>query len=517
MNTSIALTLARSARRRPDHPALVYNGSTVSYARLWDEALTYATALRAVGIGPGDRVGLLLPNTPAFPVLYYATLALGAVVVPVHALSKPPEIAHILRDARARALVCDSSLRHSGADGAATAGARLLVLPEPGGPADWGGDRRVRLDEAVHRSSGDLAVVLYTSGTTGASKGVMLTHGSVTANIATTAVSPFAFGEKDVLLGCLPLSHTFGQICGMGVCFHTGATLVLMDRFAGPEAYEQLVVQGCTVLMGVPTMLLALLEAAAGDPRRPRLDRVFSGGAALPAPVLEQFEQVFGCPVYEGYGLTETSPVVSYNTPDRPRRAGTVGVAIEGVRVGIADPRSTDRVRLLAPAEIGEVVVRGHGLMAGYLHDPQATARVMQDGWLRTGDLGVTDAEGCLTLVDRLKDVVVRGGYNVYPREVEYVLLCHPAVAQAAVFGTPHPSLGEEVRAAVTLHPGRGPDTALEEELAQWARARLTAYKCPRSVRILDELPLGAGGKVLKRQLRSAWVELSQQRGTSPR
>ncbi|MEW1633405.1 AMP-binding protein [Streptomyces sp. NPDC093801] len=546
-SSSVASVLAESAARRPAHPALVFGDRSYSYAELWDGALRYAAALRARGLGAGDRVALLLPNSPAFPMAYYGTLALGCTAVPVHEHSRAPEIAHVLRDSGAVALVCAASLLPGAAPVARAAGVALLGVHDGDGDADGNGhghrhghedgngnghededgdgdghedgpgggavgaegapwlDReadRVRpLAGPVPRTPEDIAVVLYTSGTTGAPKGVMLTHHSVLMNITTTARTPFAFDGDDVLLGTLPLSHTFGQICGMGVCFHTGATLVLMSRFCGTRALELMAAHGCTVVMGVPTMYLALLDAAERDPRRPPLERAYSGGSSLPPAVLRRVEEVLGAPVYEGYGLTETSPSVSYNQPGLERRPGTVGLPIPGVEVGIADPDEARRIRLLPGGERGEIVVRGHGLMAGYLNRPEATAEVLVDGWLRTGDIGVREEDGYLRVLDRKKDVVIRGGYNVYPREVEEVLLGHPAVAQAAVVGVPHERLGEEVCAVLRTVPGVRADPGLAEEITLWCGERLARYKYPRRIAFTEAYPVGPTGKILKAEL----------------
>lgn len=258
---------------------------------------------------------------------------------------------------------------------------------------------------------------------------------------------------------------------------------------------------GCTVFMGVPTMYIALLAAVEDARLRPRLDRAFSGGSGLPVTVLEEFEETFGCPIYEGYGLTETSPVVAYNQKAWPCRPGTVGRPIWGVDVEIARADVEGRIELLPAGELGEVVIRGHNVMAGYLNRPQATAEVLVDGWFRSGDLGVKDSDGYLSLVDRKKDMVVRGGYNVYPREVEEVLMRHPAIVQVAVIGVPHERHGEEVCAVVSVRPGAVPGAELAGEIVAWSRQKLAAYKYPRVVEFVDGFPLGPSGKVLKREL----------------
>ncbi|MFB7214869.1 long-chain fatty acid--CoA ligase [Streptomyces sp. NPDC056255] len=505
MSLSVAAVLAESAARRPDHPALILGDHELTYVQLWYHARQYATVLAGRGVGPGDRVALLLPNTEHFPMAYYGALAIGAVVVPVHTLLKADEIAYVLGDCGADVLVCAGPLLEEGRKGADMAGVPVLTV------LDEEGARESRLDalagpaaplaRCLPRRPDDLAVVLYTSGTTGRPKGAMLTHLNVTMNIGVTMLSPFDFTADDVLLAVLPLFHTFGQICGMGVCFRAGATMVLTSGFDAARTLDLMVRRRCTVFMGVPTMYMALLDAAARDPRRPALDRAFSGGSALPVTVLEEFQRTFGCTVYEGYGLTETSPVVAYNQRAWPPRPGTVGKPVWGVDVEIARADVEDRIEVLPAGEVGEIVIRGHNVMAGYLDRPGATAEVLVDGWFRSGDLGVKDEDGYLSVVDRKKDMVLRNGYNVYPREIEEVLMRHPSVAQVAVVGVPDPRHGEEVCAVVVAGPGSSPGAGLGARLVDWSRERLAAYKYPRRVEFVDALPLGPSGKVLKREL----------------
>ena len=507
MSLSLAAVLAEAAARRPDHPAIVRGAESYSYRTLWHRARRYAAALAGVGVGPTDRVALLIGNEVEFPLAYFGALALGAVVVPVNTLLKADEIEYLLRDAGCVALVCAGALLGEGRPAAEAAGVRVLTVgapPEPGATSlDALAERAEPVERLLPREPGDLALVLYTSGTTGHPKGAMLTQLNVTLNVTVGMESPFGFRAEDVLLGCLPLFHTFGQVCGMATCFRAGATMVLMDRFDAASALELMVRHRCTVLMGVPTMLLGLLDAARTDPRRPPLDRVFSGGSALPVPVLEEFERVFDCRIYEGYGLTETSPVVAYNQPAWPRRPGTVGLPVWGVEAEIARADLEGRIELLPVDEVGEIVVRGHNVMAGYLNRPEATAEVLVDGWFRSGDLGVKDKDGYLSVVDRKKDMVLRNGYNVYPREVEEVLVRHPAVAQVAVVGVAHAGYGEEVCAVVRAEPGAGPGPELGAEIIAWSRERLAGYKYPRLVEFVDSFPLGPSGKILKRELRA--------------
>jgi long-chain acyl-CoA synthetase len=427
----------------------------------------------------------------------------------VHALLKAEEIEYVLRDSGARTLICAAPLLGEGAKGAELAGVPVLAVMD----SDTTVDRIDELaavaspiDTVVPREPGDTAVVLYTSGTTGKPKGAMITHLNVQMNVDVSAMDSFDITADDVVLGCLPLFHTFGQTCCMNTAFRVGAAVVLLPRFDGLQALQLLVDERCTIFMGVPTMYIGLLEAAKTSDLRPKLKTALSGGAALPLAVLEKFTEVFGTKVLEGYGLTETSPVATFNQRGFEPRPGTVGKPIWGVEVEVARAEVEDRIELLPVGELGEIVVRGHNIFAGYLNKPEETAAAIVDGWFRTGDLGTKDADGYVTIVDRKKDMVIRGGYNVYPREVEETMLRHPAVAQIAVIGLPDPQYGEEVCAVVIKEPGH---EVTDTELSAWAKDHLAAYKYPRRVIFVDALPLGPSGKVLKRELVAAYRQTS--------
>ncbi len=503
---SVASILAETARRTPGNLALIFGEQKITYGELWDQALSYAGALRARGIGPGDAVALLVPNVPDFPRAYYAILSLGAVVVPVHALLKGDEIAYVLRDSGAKLLICAAPLLAEGAKGAALAGVETLSVLVPDEMLTQAPFARLE-DEAraaeplgtyVPRSPFDTATILYTSGTTGKPKGAEGCHFSLVEQVNTLAAGALDVVPEDRILGCLPLFHTFGQTCVMNLGFRVGAAVVLVPKFDGATALALLNAHQCTIMTGVPTMYIALLEAAKSNPERPPLRYGMSGGAAIPVAVIERMKEVYGIDVHEGYGLTETSPVATFNHRGKPTRVGTVGQPIWGVDVEIADAEVEDHIELLPRGELGEIVVRGHNLMKGYLHLPEANAEAIVDGWFRTGDLGTKSEDDYVTIVDRKKDMIVRNGYNVYPREVEEVLSTHPAVAMVAVFGVSHETHGQEIIAAVTLMPGQAVDPA---DLVAFAQEQVAAYKYPRRVEILEVLPLGPSGKVLKREL----------------
>ncbi len=509
MSLTIASILAESAVRHADSTAVVLGDLRLTYAQLWAHAKQYAAVLREKGVGPGDKVALLLPNTPHFPLTYFGALALGATAVPVHALLKSEEIQYVLEDSGAKVLVCAAPLLGEGAKGAELAGVPVLAVMD-------GGDATVeRIDNAALQATPiealvpcepeDTAVILYTSGTTGTPKGAEITHLNVMMNVLASATYSFDIDSDDVVLGCLPLFHTFGQTCCMNTAFYVGASVVLLPRFDGAQALELLVKEKCTIFMGVPTMYVGLIEAAKTSEHRPTLKSALSGGAALPVPILEKFAEVFGTQVLEGYGLTETSPVATFNQVGFEPKPGTVGKQIWGVEVEVAKAEVDESIELLPTGELGEIVVRGHNVFKGYLNKPDATKAAIVDGWFRTGDLGTKDADGYVSIVDRKKDMVIRGGYNIYPREVEEALLRHPAVGQIAVFALPDPQYGEEVSAAVVLDPAGGEVTA--EELSAWAKEKLAAYKYPRRIFFTDSFPLGPSGKVLKRELQEQYKE----------
>ncbi|BEP12437.1 long-chain fatty acid--CoA ligase [Acidothermaceae bacterium B102] len=507
MTLSIASLLAESARRWPARTAIISDGYRISYGQLWDQARRYAAVLRDHGVGPGDRVALMMPNLSQFPMTYYGALALGAVIVPIHSLLKSEEIAYVLSDAEAAVFVCAAPFLGEGEPGAKLAGVPLLSVLDGPDPGVERLDLLAALAEPVRalapRDPLDDAVLLYTSGTTGKPKGAVLSHLTMVMNAQISARNILQLQEGDVILAVLPLFHSFGQTCVMNAGFSQGVTIVTMPRFEPGGAMDLMMEHGVTVFEGVPTMYIALLEAARTDERRPPLRSAISGGASLPATVIEKFLEVFGVDIYEGYGLSETAPVATFNQPDFGRKAGTVGCAIWGVDVGIARPEIEEAIELLPVGDLGEVVIRGHNLMTRYHNKPEETEAAIVDGWFRSGDLGTLDEEGFLTIVDRKKDMVLRGGYNVYPREVEEALLRHPAVAQVAVIAVPDPHYGEEVCAVVVRdHAHRdASDADLEADIIAYAKERVASYKYPRLVRFVDALPLGPSGKVLKREL----------------
>jgi long-chain acyl-CoA synthetase len=496
MNESLADNLIAAARRHPERPALRLDETVITYAELDEATARVAGLLLARGLEPRDRVGVTLPNVPEFAIAYYGVLRAGGVVVPMNVLLKRREVAFYLGDAEAKLIFTWHAMADEAIEGAADVGtecivvepsefARLLADAEPAG----------EIAERAARAAADTAVILYTSGTTGKPKGAELTHANLSVNADVSRLL-FSLEPDDVVLGALPLFHAFGQTCGLNTAVAAGALLALIPRFDAGHALEVVERYGVTVFEGVPTMYAALLH----HPERDRFDvgtlrMCVSGGAALAVELLREFERAFGCVILEGYGLSETSPVACFNHPDRERMPGSIGTPVEGVEMKLVDLHRRDS----APGEVGEIAIRGHNVMKGYWNRADATADAIDaDGWFYSGDMARVDAEGRYFIVDRKKELIIRGGYNVYPREIEEVLYEHPAVREAAVIGVPHADLGEEVGAAVALRDGM---QATESEIREFVKTNVAAYKYPRHLWFVDELPKGPTGKVLKREI----------------
>jgi long-chain acyl-CoA synthetase len=456
---NLAHVLADGAVQHPERTALLFEGERISYRKLDRRAAVAAAALRAQGIGAGDRVAIKLQNTPDYVAAYFGVLRLGAIAVPLNVLLAQPEI-----DARL-----------------AAATPRTYVdrpLPTDGEPHP----------EIAERDEDDPAALLFTSGTTGRPKGAILTHAGIRA-ATRFGVDALGFTPEDVLLGVAPFPHVLGQQVFVSA-FLVGGGVAVMQRFEPEAALETMARTRTTVVFGVPTMCIALCEAAASAAALLALRIAHVGGSAVPVDVARRFEETFGAAVHEGYGLTEMSGLATTFALGRRRKAGSVG-----------RPSSRTEMRIAKPDErgVGEVQFRGPSVIRGYWNDPQATAAAIDgDGWLSTGDLGYLDEDGDLFLVDRKKEVIIRGGYNIYPRELEELLYEHPAVLEAAVIGVPHEALGEEVAAIVVPRPGADVDP---DELKAWTKDRVAAYKYPRHVVLVAELPKSPTGKILKRSI----------------
>ena len=490
---NLAGLLTTTAAAHPDRPAVRLDDTTVSYRELDEAAARCAGLLRAHGVSAGDRVGIMLPNVPEFPVVYFGALRLGAVVVPMNVLLKERETAFYLKDPQARLVLAWHEFTAAAQAGADAAGATCVTV-EPAEFADLL-TAAEPVPEVAEVAGDDTAIILYTSGTTGTPKGAELTHDNLRSNAITTADTLFEFTPEDVVLGALPLFHAFGQTCAMNAAVYAGALLTMLPRFDAGKGLEVIARDRVTVFEGVPTMFTAFLhhpEQAAADTSSLRV--CCSGGAAIPVEVLRGFEEAFACTVLEGYGLSETSPVASFNHPHGVRKPGSIGTPIRGVEMKVADDDGVE----VTDGEVGQIFIRGENVMKGYWQRPDATEEVMVDGWFVTGDMAVRDEDGLYAIVDRKKDLIIRGGYNVYPREVEEVLYEHPGVLEAAVVGVPHDQLGEEVAAAVVAKPGQELDL---EELKAFVKDKVASYKYPRLIWAVDELPKGPTGKILKREI----------------
>lgn len=499
MSFNLSVILRESAGRHPDAAAVVHDGGVLTYRQLDELSDHVAAHLVAAGLGRGQGVGLQMPNVPEFVVTFYGVLKAGGFVIPMNTLNKAPEIAYFLERASADIVVTDAACAGEAVAGAALAGSRHVFVRGAGRP-DGTRDLAELLapgerTDVVDTEPGDTAVVLYTSGTTGRPKGVQLTHFGLYMN-ADAHRTAFAMHSGSVVVAVMPLFHALGLSGLLNPTVLAGGTLRLLERFDPTRLLQCIQDDGATLLHGVPTMYHALLE----HPDRARFDTSSlttcgSAGAAIAAELLDRFEQELGVPILEMYGLTECSPLATFNAPD-DRKPYSVGKAIWGTELQIWD---VGHHRLPAGREhVGEIVLRGHHTMGGYLDDADATAEAFGGGWLHTGDLGYVDEDGFLFIVGRKKELIIRGGYNVYPREVEEVLARHPAVDEVAVVGRPHDRLGEEVAAFVSVRAGF---SVQPQEIIEFVKERVAAYKYPRTVTFLAELPKGPTGKVLKRSL----------------
>jgi long-chain acyl-CoA synthetase len=508
---NLATLLEGSAAQSPDRTALVAGERKLTYRQLNEEANRLARALVRAGVAPGDRVALTMPNVPEFAVAYYGILKAGASVVPLNVLLKAPEISYYLKDSGARIAIAASTFADEVLGGRAEAKGCDEVWVAGGDPragsaagvralAEVVAGEETGLDSATTMPD-DTAVILYTSGTTGKPKGAEPSHFNMFFNALYVTERLFRLSPDAVLLAVLPLFHSFGQTCVMNAGLCAGATVSLLPRFEPAAALAALARDRVTVFEGVPTMYWALLNhpnlPQHRDAIRERLRLCVSGGAAMAVELMARFEEIFGVTILEGYGLSETSPVATFNLSQEERKPGSIGKAIWGTEVKIFD----DQDQELPAGQRGEIVVRGHNVMKGYLGRPDATAEAIRNGWFHTGDIGYRDGDGFFFIVDRKKDMILRGGFNVYPRELEEVLMTHPAVSLVAVVGVPDERLGEEIKAFIVPKAGA---EASEPEIIAWCRERMAAFKIPRSVEFREAFPMTATGKILKRELRGA-------------
>src|SRR5687768_648609 len=506
MSLNVATMLRESALKVPDKPLCHINDLTFTYAQVDELSGRVASALLATGLQRGDKVALQLPNLPQFLFTYFGLMKAGLVMVPLNPLLRAPEVAYHLEDSDSKVLITFEIFAEEAFKGAQQVdGVTTYVVNMPGNDERPEGTKHFDelyfaddTREIVPTDGDETAVLLYTSGTTGKPKGAELTHLNLYMN-CTVAGELFGFQEDDIGVAVLPLFHVFGLSSVLNTSVRYGGTIVLVPRFELDPVVEAIEKHRCTIFSGVPTMYFGLLNMDLSGKDLSSLRVGVSGGAAIPGEVIKGFEEKFpGCVILEGYGLSESTSTTTFNVNAEQRKVLSIGKPIWGVQVEVVDEDD----KPLPPGEenVGEIVIRGHNIMKGYYGKPEATAEAFKNGWFHSGDLAYRDEDGYLFIVDRKQDLVIRGGYNVYPREIEEVLYEHPAVAEAAVIGKPDPKLGEEVMAFVALKSGA---SAEPDELIAHAKDRLAAYKYPREVRIVDELPKGATGKILKKELRA--------------
>jgi long-chain acyl-CoA synthetase len=511
MNFNLAVILRETAAASADRPVALYPGGRLSYAELDALSDRLAAGLESAGVRPGNTVGLQLPNIPQFLIAYFGILKCGGVAVPLNVLLKAPEVAFQLADSAATTLITWAGILDEAAKGAEVAGVSAIyavgLRAADGQCADGQTVAGVAPFERLlapagaryhlaRRAAADTAAVVYTAGTTGRPKGAMLTHLQLYMN-ADIPGRLFEVRPDDVVITVLPLFHVFGLSSIVNVCVRFGCTMSLIPRFDPAVVLATIERDRATIFEGVPAMFLSLLSCPDLDQYDVSSLRVaISGGASIPAPALDAFEKRFGVVILEGYGMTETASTTTFNLSASQRRVYSVGKPIWGTQTQVWD--GAGRPLPSGREHVGEIVTRGLHVMKGYLNHPEATAQVFTGDWLHTGDLGYFDEDGFLFIAGRQKELIIRGGYNVYPREIEDVLAAHPAVAEAAVVGIPDERLGEEVMAVITVRPGA---TVGEADLRSYCRERLAAYKYPRVFEFRDVLPKNTLGKVLKDEL----------------
>ncbi|MCA9932294.1 MAG: long-chain fatty acid--CoA ligase [Ardenticatenaceae bacterium] len=512
---NLATLLETSVQELPQKTAVVFGDTRLSYAQINGAANQIANGLKAAGIEKGDKVALSCPNLPYFPMVYYGILKAGATVVPLNVLLKRREIAYHLKDSDAKAYFCFEGTPQLPMGQEAWAGFNevegcenfWLITGNPAAPSPIEGAKTLGqmmatqspVFDTVQTDALDTAVILYTSGTTGQPKGAELSHSNIIMN-AFVVRELFKQQPNDVQLVTLPLFHSFGQTVQLNAGFLGGHTLVFLARFDPEAAFKALQDENVTVFCGVPTMYWALLNYP--DAEKFDLKKIsktlrlgVSGGASLPVEVIKGVEERFSIPILEGYGLSETSPVASFLRMDMERKPGSIGVPIWGIEMRVVDENDND----VPTGESGEIIIRGHNVMKGYYKRPEESAKAFKNGWFHTGDVARKDEDGYYYIVDRIKDMIIRGGYNVYPREIEETLMAHPEVSLAAVIGVPHDEYGQEIKAFVVPKEGTNPDPAA---LVAWSKENMAAYKYPRIIEVRDTLPMTATGKILKTELR---------------
>lgn len=519
---NLSVILEDSARRYPDKEAFIFGDTRLTFSQVNAAANQVANGLVSSGIKPGDHVALSCLNLPYFPIVYFGILKAGAAVVPLSVLLKSDEIDYHLNDADAKAYFCFQGteelpmgeMGYAGFKNADQCSEMILITAKPTDPSPIDGlktlgqlmkDQTPQF-ESVQSSETDTALIVYTSGTTGRPKGAELTHSNILHNTI-LSTNLLHLKPDDVSLIVLPLFHIFGQVVQMNANIYQGITSVLVPKFDAHMVFSLMLKEKVTQFAGVPTMYWGLLnyDNAQGldmDIIADQLRVCVSGGASLPVQVLKDFESKYKVDILEGYGMSEGSPVVTFNQFETGRKPGSVGKPVWGVEVDAVDEYG----KSVGVDSEGQVVYRGHNVMKGYYKKPDATKETIKNGWLQSGDVGKIDEEGFLYIVDRTKDMIIRGGFNVYPREVEEIIIKHEAVSLVAVIGIKDEQYGEEIKACVVLNQGA---SISEDELINWTKDQIAAYKYPRVIEFMDVLPMTATGKILKKELRKRELELN--------
>ena len=511
---NLSTLIEESARRYPQKDAFIFANTTLSYDQINKAANQVAHGLQSLGISKGDKVALSCLNIPYFPIAYFGILKAGAIVVPLSVLLKSEEITYHLQDSEAKAYICFEGTPElpmglqgtKGFENAANCQSMIIIPAKPSGESGIEGYTTIQElmkgqspeFPTLSTSADDIALIIYTSGTTGQPKGAQLSHSNLLLN-AMLCADLFKSTPEDKQLIVLPLFHIFAMTCLMNAGIYKGLTSVLLPRFDGNTVLSLIKQHGISIFAGVPTMYWGLLNSINEETDLSSITSTLrlavSGGASLPETILNQFEEKFQVDLIEGYGMSEGSPVVTFNQLDFGRKPNSIGTPIWGVEVKIVDEAGNE----MPVGEKGELIYKGHNVMKGYFNRPEANAQTLKDGWLHSGDVAIKDEDGFFFIVDRKKDMIIRGGLNVYPREVEEKMMQHPAISLVAVIGVPDEKFGEEIKAFVVLNPGA---SATSEEIISWTKEKVAAYKYPRIVDVVATLPTSATGKILKKELR---------------
>jgi long-chain acyl-CoA synthetase len=511
---NLACILEDSARRYPTSPAFTFGETTLNYAQINGAANQIANGLKSKGIKRGDKVAIDCLNLPYFPMIYFGILKAGATVVPLSVLLKKDEIAYHLRDSEAKAFFCfvgtpDLPMGEMGYGGfkeVDTCEQFYMITAKPTDPSPIAGTQTLGslmagqspVFNKMASDPNDTAVIIYTSGTTGKPKGAMLSHSNIMLNTVISA-DLADVNNKDVQIIVLPLFHIFAMTVLMNSGVYKGAHNILLPRFDGDAVFGLLEKHDVTIFAGVPTMYWGMVNFDSSKYDTDKISRnlraCFSGGASLPVQVLKDFEEKFNVPIMEGFGMSEGSPIVTFNHKNDVRKPGSIGKPVWGVEVKLVNDNGDE----VAIGEKGELVYRGHNVMKGYYNKPEATAATIRNGWLHSGDVATKDEDGYYYIVDRTKDMIIRGGLNVYPREVEDVMMKHEGVSMVAVIGVPDEKFGENIKAFVIMKEG---ETSTEDEMKAWTKERIADYKYPRHIEFVATLPMSATGKILKKELR---------------